>query len=161
MGVGMKLKMKLMGLAVAAMVTLAGCGGGGSVTVEDDGASDVGFAVVVQGQTGLDKPQTFVIQDRSGWENFWDVHTQFLDPPPALPFIDFRSEMVIGVYLGKRSTPCYQLNIENVVETRDELVVEYREIPPQPNQACMAVTADLLQVIKLPSIDLPVRFVPL
>jgi hypothetical protein len=159
----MKLKMKLMGLAAAVLVSLAGCGGGGSITIADDGSTqvEVPFTLLAQGQTGLDKPQTFVIQDAPAWANFWDVHTRLMDPPPALPALDFRSSMVVGVYLGKRGTPCFRMQIENVVQVDDRLVVEYRETPPQPNEVCLAVLTDLLYVIKLPKIDLPVEFVAL
>ncbi len=157
----MTLKMKWMGLVAAALITLAGCGGGGSVTIADDGSTEVAFELVVQGQTGLDKPQTFVIQDLGGWQTFWGAHTRFLDPPPDLPFIDFRSEMVIGVYLGKRGDQCSRLEINNVLEKSNRLVVGYQEVLPQAGQVCAQVVTDLLKVIVLPKSNLPVEFVAL
>jgi predicted small lipoprotein YifL len=157
----MKLKMKLMGLAAAVLVSLAGCGGGGSITVEDDGSAqvEVPFSLIAQGQTGLDKPQTFVIQDSPGWANFWDVHTRLMDPPPALPAVDFRSSMVIGVYLGVLGSPCEHLRIQSVIEINNRLVVSYELV--STSQVCTQIPVSQLQVIKLPKIDLPVDFVAL
>lgn len=52
------------------------------------------------GFTGLD----VVIQNQESWQEFWTRHTSGLFPQPALPDIDFESQMVIVAIMGYQSS---------------------------------------------------------
>ncbi|MDH7498966.1 MAG: hypothetical protein QHH30_01090 [candidate division NC10 bacterium] len=45
-----------------------------------------------------------LIKDRRTWKEFWAAHTAGIQPPPALPYIDFLNEMVIVTLLGYQTT---------------------------------------------------------
>lgn len=50
--------------------------------------------------TGAD----MLIKDRRSWKEFWAAHIAGIQPPPALPYIDFLNEMVIVTLLGYQTT---------------------------------------------------------
>jgi hypothetical protein len=45
-----------------------------------------------------------VIRDWKTWAWFWKRHTQGIQPPPLIPKVDFRTEMVLVVLLGYQTS---------------------------------------------------------
>ncbi len=68
--------------------------------------------------------EQFVVRDQSTWETFWTLTRS----PRAVPFIDFDSEMVIVVALGKVVAPWERVVIAGVMASGAQLyVLVYRD----------------------------------
>ncbi len=80
-----------------------------------------------------------VIEDRATWTKFWAKHWANFIPPPPLPAIDFREQVVLASFLGERRTTYYASDIECVREIgiagvgTVPLTVEVLDVSPGPN----------------------------
>lgn len=78
-----------------------------------DSAEPLLFTTIEQGQAGrfgADNPEVQpVFSDLESWKSFWEAYTEGREPRPALPPVDFNSEMVLvsalsavaGVYVDR------------------------------------------------------------
>ncbi len=84
-----------------------------------------------------------VIGDAAAWQSLWQQHGGV----GIAPAVDFGTEMVVGVWLGSRSTGGYTANIENIVVAQilgmpnvgPGIIAMIREDQPGPN--CVVTTA--------------------
>ena len=101
-----------------------------------------------------------VIRDAADFEAFWsDLHGN-LEPEPALPDVDFSSEMVIAVFLGERSNGGFSVEIERIVQQGDRIGLQVKETAPGPNCVTPAVISSPYHIIKLKQISGELAFVP-
>ena len=92
---------------------------------------------VDKGQTSAIKtPQNVVVRSAVDWSALWRKHEGAGGPPP----VDFSREMVVGVFLGTRSTAGYSVEIIRAVGNEGVLTVAYAETSPSRD----AVTAQIL-----------------
>jgi PrcB C-terminal len=76
------------------------------------------------------------IRDQDAWAALWQEHAA-ARPRPA---VDFSSEMVVGVFLGTRSTAGYGAEIIGYRAADGDVVIQYRESAPPRG----AITAQVL-----------------
>ena len=98
-------------------------------------------------QCAVTRPRQAVFRHADKWDAFWKkgmapFSRKFRDVPP----VDFSKDMVVGVFMGEKPDPHYEIQIRSVkIEQRDDtptLVVRYRNIakmsgvwnPPFPIQ---------------------------
>ena len=86
--------------------------------------------------SGIDAALTVAVRSGADWSAVWTRHGGVGEPPP----VDFSREMVVGVFLGRRPTGGYSVEIVRAVGAPGALIVEYIEkVPPRD-----AVTAQVL-----------------
>ncbi|MFH1637649.1 MAG: protease complex subunit PrcB family protein [Candidatus Woesearchaeota archaeon] len=73
----------------------------------------------------------YVITDNQSWKDLWMEVKSATVPDSRLPRIDFDKEMVIGVFMGNRSTGGYSVEITNLIEKDDSLEVYVCENTPK------------------------------
>src|SRR5688572_17472091 len=73
--------------------------------------------------SGIDSAMYTVVNDATAWSDVWKRHTSNLDPPPALPAVDFNREFVVGAWWGDKPDGCYRLDIESVTLSGDDIQV--------------------------------------
>jgi len=73
--------------------------------------------------------------------------------------IDFNQEMVIAVFQGQQSTGGYEIEIEKVVRTKENLKVYISETVPDPSDIVTQALTSPYHLIKLPKLDLKVEFI--
>jgi hypothetical protein len=84
-------------------------------------------------QCGVQEPKHLIIRNARDWTLFWQSS---LAPYSLLlskiPVIDFEKDMVVGVFLGEKTTPNYEIDIRKIrTEERagsNVLVVRYKEV---------------------------------
>ncbi len=79
-----------------------------------------------------------VFLNRDSLEDFISKRTRVLDGF-TLPDIDFERYMVVGVFLGRKPTGGYSLEVDRVILKGDELLVEVKEICPNKGQPVLMV----------------------
>lgn len=142
------------GLAVAALVTA--CGGGGG---DAEQAPGVRISTVELAQhSALQQPQTLSLRDAASWAQFWQQHKAFMQPQPAQPAVDFTRDELLAVVLGPRPNGCYAVNITEVSDSASERVVRYRVGEPAASSACTLAIVHPVHVVAAPASRLPVRF---
>lgn len=121
----------------------------------------VEFKTVEKSNRSAITDQKFVIvKDEKAWNKLWAEHTKNDQPPPSVPFIDFKEAMVLGVFLGTRPNTCYSVTIETVEQVpKKRLLVKYRE--QKAGSVCGQAETQPLHLISLKSMELPVEFVAL
>ncbi len=140
--------------ALVMAVAIAGCGG-----TESSGQQDIAFATVVKSQnSGVSESLQVSVRDASGWSVLWSKHTQNVQPPPALPPVDFSRYELAAVFLGPRPSGCHGVEIQRVIQQADTRVVEYKELLPGPTALCTAQAVQPAHIVSVPKGSLPVVF---
>jgi hypothetical protein len=76
----------------------------------------------------------------------WRQHS----PDTARPEVDFRTDMVLALFLGSRPTPGYAVNIASVTNVGDGLIVRYRETKPPPGTVSIQVLTFPFHMVLIP-----------
>jgi hypothetical protein len=85
-------------------------------------------------QCGVQDSRYAVFQHADKWTSFWGkAMAPYSSKLAKVPPIDFDKDMVIGVFMGERNRPNYEMEIRSIrIEPRPEggkvLVVRYREV---------------------------------
>jgi len=84
-------------------------------------------------QCAVTQPRQAVFRHVDTWERFWKQGLAPFSPKFAkVPAIDFSKDMVVGVFMGEKTDPHYEIEIQSVrIEQRDDtptLVIHYRNI---------------------------------
>jgi hypothetical protein len=120
-------------------------------------ADSVAFATF----SGVSDSLRVVIRDSVQWRDYWTrIHRPFI-PPPRVPPIDFRHEMVVLAALGRRPSLGYDILIQSA--TRDSIGIEVHLRRSNPGQGCMlgASVSEPLDLARIPASNLHVRFTEL
>jgi len=99
----------------------------------------LGFQTVYRGtQSQIEEPREVTIRSMADWRALWNEHA----PAAPVPVVDFKREMVVGVFLGTRPTGGYAVEITSLDATRNELTVSYRvDEPARDAMVVQALTA--------------------
>jgi hypothetical protein len=111
--------------------------------------------------SGLTDSARVVIRDAARWRDYWSrIHSPFI-PPPRVPEIDFRREMVILASLGRRPSLGYDILIQSA--RRDSAGIEVRLRRSNPGRGCAlgAAETEPVDLARIPASNQPVRFTEL
>ena len=100
----------------------------------------VSFTTISQSeQSGVEEARQVVARTPEEWNALWKEHA----PHQPMPAVDLTKSMVVGVFLGSRSTAGYRVTITGIERDGAIVVVTYREEQPDAR-------AILAQVITFP-----------
>ena len=74
----------------------------------------------------------YVINNQTEWEALWN-NSFYWDndfPLPPLPYVNFSSNTIIGVYLGRKPTGGYLIKVYGIIEKEDIIIVYVKEKEP-------------------------------
>lgn len=137
-------------------------------TREDFGSVSADVTVTVgqllsldqRGISGIKKARHAAVLDQAAWAELWNQHVAGYAPAPALPAVDFGTQMVVAVFLGERANGCASVAISGVASNGAALQVAYQEgKPPADNVSCAQVVSAPAHLVRLPKSALPVEFV--
>jgi hypothetical protein len=104
--------------------------------------------------SGVDRPRQAVARGVDDWKALWREHAG--DKP--LPTVDFSSRMVVGVFLGSRSSAGYAVEITGTRKDGDALVILWRETRPAAGAITAQVITSPAHLVSMPRVDGTVRF---
>lgn len=78
------------------------------------------------GQSGIETKREVAIKTAGQWKALWNEHA----PGSAPPAVDFSKSMVVGVFLGTRTTGGHAVEITRIASDGRTLDVTYRERRP-------------------------------
>lgn len=105
------------------------------------------------GQSGIEEPRQVVATTAAEFEALWRQHST--RPVPA---VDFRTESVIGIFLGTRTTAGYGVEILSIERLGSGSVVRCRELVPPADAVAAQVLTFPYVVVAAPALVRPVRF---
>jgi hypothetical protein len=104
--------------------------------------------------SGIDEPRQVTIRSPAEWSALWEEN----GAGTPLPAVDFRSEMVAGVFLGTRPTAGYGVEIVRAVSNSDTMVVEFVETMPSHDAVTAQIITAPYHLVAIPRHDGPVTF---
>ena len=123
-------------------------------------ASPVWHTTISQSDlTSIDPARNVAIRDNAGWLALWSEMHRMMSRAPPLPAIDFAQDMVVGVFIGWRSSGCYAVEIGRIEVVSGVLRVNYHERIPEPGSTCAAIITTPGHVVRLPRFEGAVEFV--
>jgi hypothetical protein len=115
----------------------------------------VAFQTIDKGtQSGVQSAREAIIRDAPEWAALWQEHA----PARPRPEVNFAHEMIVGVFLGRRSTAGYAVEIVGIEQTADGLVVHYRETSPARGAVTAQVLTSPYHLVAVPTTDGAVSF---
>jgi hypothetical protein len=104
--------------------------------------------------SGIDRAEQVVARTDAEWQALWRRHA----PGRPAPAVDFSKHMVIGVFLGSRSSGGYQVQITNVRSEGDTMIVQWSESRPGPGQVAAQVMTAPSHLVTVPRHSGAVKF---
>lgn len=83
--------------------------------------------------SGVNEPRRLVITDEKGWEHLWQTVHAAASPQPPVPQVDFSRHMVLAVFMGRKPTSGFAVQITEVVACNNEVLAFVKETAPPPN----------------------------
>ncbi len=150
-----KLTAFLSGLLIA--LILAGCTG---TPIDNNPVRNVSFETIDKGSSsGIETEERLVIETAADWDVLWTKHMSLRSPAPSLPKVDFSRETVIAVFSGLKSTGGYSVEITGITTSDNELVIQYQETEPGPDDMVTEAETQPFHIIKIERVEgLPVVF---
>jgi len=89
------------------------------------------------------------------WTALWRQHTG----AAKMPAVDFKSRMVVAVFLGSRTSAGYSAEIVGTRESEGALIVEWRERRPGGDEVAAQVLTSPAVMVSIPKFAGEVKFV--
>ena len=100
-----------------------------------------------------------VVRDQNTWNRLLDEQFPKHRPVSLTESVDFRSKMIVAVFLGARPNGCYSVRIENVYRKDARVKIEYSELVPFGPRMCTYSFIYPYHIISLPNSTDPVDFI--
>jgi hypothetical protein len=119
-------------------------------------ADAVAFKTIDRGgQSNIESAREVVARTPAEWTALWKQHA----PGGKPTAVDFRRSMIVGVFLGSRSTGGYSVDVTRIERKGTALVVTYREGRPAPTDMVTQVLTSPYHLVSTERFAGPVHFV--
>jgi len=108
--------------------------------------------------SGINEPREVVIKDASSWAKFWAEHQSNRGTPIPAPVVDFKKQMVVGIFIGDRGSSGFSVEITDIKEVGKETIVSYRETHPSSGRMQLRVMTQPYPLRAIPRTNRPIRF---
>jgi hypothetical protein len=105
-------------------------------------------------QSNVDDARQVAVRTTAEWNTLWRRHS----PDRDQPRVDFAREMVLGVFLGSRTTAGFSVEIVSALVEQGILVVRFRETRPQSDRILAQVITSPYHLVAVPRHSGDVRF---
>jgi TolB protein len=114
----------------------------------------VRFDVIAKDSDGAHvEEKTYAIYNAQAWEEVWNtIYANESDVPPV-PAIDFKKKMVLGYFLGKKTTGGYAVEIKQITEKADALEIVLQKTAPGENCAVTLALTSPYTLVSLSKIE--------
>jgi hypothetical protein len=142
-------------LSLFAAAFVCGCAPAASLA-----QTPVSFTTIQKGiYSGVREPLQVVIRSQQEWAALWSRHASGRHPAAPPPDIDFSAEMVVGLFLGEKSTGGYSVEITTAELAGSRLHVYYRERSPARDALVTQVMTQPHHLIRLPKSEAAAVFI--
>ncbi|HEX9152733.1 MAG TPA: protease complex subunit PrcB family protein [Flavobacterium sp.] len=107
-------------------------------------------------KTAVDKPVAVVLNTQEKMDFYFIKHENTCSAPN--PIIDFSKKFLVGIFSGAKPTGGYSIKIMSVVENSCEMVVNFYEKAPLPDEMVTEAVTYPSDFILIPKTDKPIYF---
>ena len=104
-------------------------------------------------RSGVRDPLQVVIRNQDEWNAFWKRHSVTNPNPAPAANVDFDREMVVGIFLGEKSTGGYEVEIIQAERGDSSLYFYYREKIPMPGAMVTQVLTQPFHLVRVAKYD--------
>jgi PrcB C-terminal len=94
-------------------------------------------------------PLQTIIRNQVEWQAFWKRHSSTDTNPAFTPSVDFDREIVVGIFLGEKSTGGYEVEIVRAERRDSSLYFYYREKSPPPGAMVTQALTQPFHLVKV------------
>ena len=105
-------------------------------------------------QSNVDDARQVAVRTAAEWTTLWRQHS----PDREQPRVDFGRDMIVGVFLGSRTTAGFSVEIVSALVDQGILVVRFRETRPQSGRIVAQVITSPYHLVAVPRHSGEVRF---
>jgi hypothetical protein len=105
-------------------------------------------------QSNVDDARQVALRTAVEWKTLWRQHS----PDRDQPRVDFGRDMVVGVFLGSRTTAGFSVEIVSALVEQGALVVRFRETRPQSDRIVAQVITSPYHLVAVPRHSGEVKF---
>jgi hypothetical protein len=105
-------------------------------------------------QSNVDEGRQVALRTAAEWKTLWRQHS----PDRDQPRVDFGRDMVVGVFLGSRTTAGFSVEIVSALVEQGALVVRFRETRPQSDRIVAQVITSPYHLVAVPRHSGEVKF---
>lgn len=105
-------------------------------------------------QSNVDDARQVAARTTAEWNTLWRQHS----PDRDQPRVDFGRDMVLGVFLGSRTTAGFSVEIVSALVEQGILVVRVRETRPQSDRIVAQMITSPYHLVAVPRHSGDVRF---
>lgn len=119
------------------------------------GQSPLPFRTLDRGtQSRIGEARQVTIRSATEWQDFWVEHSATRERPT----VDWGREIVIGLFLGRRATGGFGVEILVTEAQGKTLTVRYRETRPEPGVLTAQVLTSPYHLVSVPAWDGEIAF---
>ncbi|MGH7773412.1 MAG: protease complex subunit PrcB family protein [Candidatus Binatia bacterium] len=108
--------------------------------------------------SGVREALQIVIRTQGEWDDLWKRHSSNQAGPTPTPSINFATEMVVGLFVGEKSTGGYEVEITRAERRNSRLYLYYLEKSPPRDAMVIQVLTQPYHLVKIPRDSSPVTF---
>jgi hypothetical protein len=105
-------------------------------------------------QSNIDAAKQVVLRTDAEWTKLWQQHS----PDRQRPAVDFSKDMIVGVFMGSRSSAGYNISIVSTFAKDGNVLVRYQESTPRPGTMTAQVLTFPYHLVAIPKAAGEVRF---
>lgn len=109
-------------VAIIAIISIAaGCSG---VAKKHSPDGPVVFRTIISGQySQADTAAVYLIDNNEQWKKIWNLAMGKQDPLPHAVELDFKNNMALAVFMGKKGAAGHRIEITNITKKGEKLTV--------------------------------------
>jgi len=142
-----------MKFCVLLLAFLLGCNSSKNINTSMDKNyeyTQISFETLVEDQTGgYVKEEIRVISDHKSLLEVYNFVNRIRKPGFPIPTIDFSKETVIAVFMGEKTSGGYAVSVESVKEEGENIIVQIKEIKPDPKDMVTMVITQPFCFVKI------------
>jgi PrcB C-terminal len=105
-------------------------------------------------RSNIDESKQVVVRTEADWTKLWQQHS----PDRQRPTVDFAKDMIVGVFMGSRSSAGYNISIVSTFSKDGNVLVRYQESTPRPGTMTAQVLTFPYHLVAVPKAAGEVRF---
>jgi len=105
-------------------------------------------------QSNIDEAKQVVVRTDAEWTKLWQQHS----PDRQRPRVDFSKDMIVGVFMGSRSSAGYNTSIVSTFAKDGTVLVRYQESTPRPGTMTAQVLTFPYHLVAIPKATGDVKF---
>jgi hypothetical protein len=124
---------------IAVILTITACS---AIGKKHQANGPVNFRTIISGQySQADTAAVYLIDNNNQWQKIWELAMGKQDPLPHAVELDFKNNMALAVFMGKKGAAGHRTEIASITQKGDKLTVVVKNHHSQEGMILPVVTS--------------------